>query len=297
MDATFMSLEAAAGENELASEVPPASPDAKPSVPGKVRGAARRTSATGSSAVPWSRTRLGAGLRAGGLQGGGGVDRDPLQQSPEGLLLLVVKTGQRLVLGRAQPLAEPVEEGPAAGSGRDPPGPPVGRVRAPLDQAGLGQAVEQVGHDRAVHAQMLGQRELAAGFFPGGRREHLVAARTAGHVGEGRRYGLHVGPGQRAEGPAEVVLENAGVRPRAARPETGRPGSRSAHEAQDTPDQLFDRRVARQMFCIADYITAVPEEAADRLAFRESLLWPRVPPPGPSWSSVAATRASRSPGR
>jgi len=37
-----------------------------------------------------------------------------------------------------------------------PAGTAVGRVRVPLDQAGLGQAVQQVGHDRAVDAQVLG---------------------------------------------------------------------------------------------------------------------------------------------
>ena len=120
------------------------------------------------------------------------MDRDPLQQGPDGLPLLVVKTGQHLVLGRAQPLAEPVEERQAGRGGRDPPGPPVGRVRATLDQAGLGQAVEQVGHDRAVHAQVLGQRELAAVLVVpigpdggAGQRagsEELVAAETAAEL-------------------------------------------------------------------------------------------------------------------
>jgi hypothetical protein len=37
--------------------------------------------------------------------------------------VLVVKTSQQVVLGHAQPLAEPVEERPAARGRHDPPGP------------------------------------------------------------------------------------------------------------------------------------------------------------------------------
>ena len=120
---------------------------------------------------------------------------EPLKQGPERLaVLVVVESGQYLVLGGAQPLAEFAEESPAAHGGHDPPGPAVGRIRPPLDQADLGQAVQQVSHHRPVDAQMLGQRKLAAVLVPGRRGEHLVAARAAGHIREGSGHGLHVGP-------------------------------------------------------------------------------------------------------
>jgi hypothetical protein len=64
------------------------------------------------------------------------VHREPSQQRAEGLPVPVtLQSGQHLVLGRAQLLAELVEESQAARGGHDPPGPPVGWVRPPVDQA------------------------------------------------------------------------------------------------------------------------------------------------------------------
>src|SRR4029077_19855995 len=70
--------------------------------------------------------------------------------------------------------------------------------------------------------------------------EHLVAARSARHLGEGGGGRLHVEARQDAKGPAEVAAEGAALD--------------GSHAVQRTSDQLSDRRVAKQMFCDADYL-------------------------------------------
>jgi hypothetical protein len=103
------------------------------------------------------------------------VQGEALEQGPERLAVrCLVQSGQHLVLGLAEPLAELVQQGPAVGGGHDPPGPAVGRVGPALDQAGLGQAVQQVGHHGAgaagrqapvvagnIRALITGEGELA----------------------------------------------------------------------------------------------------------------------------------------
>ena len=64
-------------------------------------------------------------------------------------------------------------------SPEDQAGAAVAGVLAALDQAGLGQVVEQVGHDRAVNAQPGRERGLAAWLVPRGGGQHLVAAMAA----------------------------------------------------------------------------------------------------------------------
>ena len=85
----------------------------------------------------------------------------------------------------------------------------VGRIRAPLDQAGLGQAVQQVGHHGPVHAQMLGQGELATDSALSGGGKDLVTPRAARKVGHRIARGLGVRPQDHAQAPSEVACQRA----------------------------------------------------------------------------------------
>ena len=90
---------------------------------------------------------------------------------------------------------------------RDAPRPPVGRVRRARDEPRLLQLVEEVGHHRAVDAQLPAERELAARLAGGGGREHLVAAGPTGQAADDVLGRAQVGPGDRAQRPAELGLD------------------------------------------------------------------------------------------
>ncbi len=162
------------------------------------------------------------------------VDGQAAQEPAEQLAILPgVQAAEQLFLGGAQLL---VELGPGAAAlrgGHDPPGPPVSRVGAALDEPGGLEVVEQVGHDRAVHAQALGQGLLAAVLVAGGRGEDLVTAGTAGEVGQGLVHGLDVAAEDGAERPAQVVAQRAGlgVRPGGS-PGSGQGSRRRRHEVR-----------------------------------------------------------------
>jgi hypothetical protein len=65
------------------------------------------------------------------------VRRQPPQERAEvQAVALGAQPAQDVVLGGAQPLVQVAEQGRAAGGGRDPAGPPVGRVGAALDESG-----------------------------------------------------------------------------------------------------------------------------------------------------------------
>jgi len=66
--------------------------------------------------------------------------------------------------------------------GHDVPAAAIQRIGAPLHQAGFLEIVDQIGHHRAIDAQSLRQRTLAAGLVLHRRDQHLVAARSAGDV-------------------------------------------------------------------------------------------------------------------
>ena len=117
-------------------------------------------------------------------------------------ILLAVQAAQHLLLGGTQPLARIGQGVAAARGGQDAAGPAVGRVGASLDEPGRLEVVEQVGHDRAVHPQAVGQGQLAAVLVPGGRGEHLEAARAAGQVGQGVLGGLEVAAEDHARAPS-----------------------------------------------------------------------------------------------
>ena len=64
-------------------------------------------------------------------------------------------------LGSREAVVEANEEFVALLGGEDPAGLLVGRVRASLNQVGGFEVVDEVGHDCAVHSEVLGEGELA----------------------------------------------------------------------------------------------------------------------------------------
>lgn len=77
----------------------------------------------------------GAGIR-GGVQGGRGVYREPLQQRAEGLPVPSLSNPASTWYSAARSCSPSwSRRARPRGGGYDPPGPPVGRVRPPLDQA------------------------------------------------------------------------------------------------------------------------------------------------------------------
>jgi hypothetical protein len=103
----------------------------------------------------------------------------------------------------------------AVWGGHDTASAPVGGIRAALDQAGCFEVVEEIGHDRAVDPEVLGQGQLAANSAMSGRGEDLVAPRPAGEIGHGGMRGRDVGPEEHAQAPSEIfgqgVLAAAGL--------------------------------------------------------------------------------------
>ncbi len=85
--------------------------------------------------------------------------------------------------------------------------PPISRIRAALNQVRCLEVVEEIGHDRAVDAEVLGQGELAPNGALGSRRQHLVAAWTARKVGNGIVRSSDVGPKQCTQAPAEIICQ------------------------------------------------------------------------------------------
>ena len=122
------------------------------------------------------------------------------------------KRGQQVGFCCPEAVIEAAEEFVALLGGHDPVGPPVGRIRAALDQAGGLEVIEEVGHHRTVDSEVLGEGELATDGALSGGGEHLVAPRTARKVGHRGMGGLDVGPKNHAQAPSEVV----GQRVRAA---------------------------------------------------------------------------------
>ena len=67
--------------------------------------------------------------------------------------------------------------------------------------------VEEIGHDRAVDTEVLGQGELADNGAVRGCGEDLVAPRTAGEIGHRGVCGLDVGPEEHAQAPSEILCQ------------------------------------------------------------------------------------------
>ena len=108
-------------------------------------------------------------------------------------------------LRRSEALIEAGEELDAVLGGDDSAGSPISRIWVALDQGRRFEVIEEVGHDGAVDAEVLGQGELAPDSALGGGGKDLVAPRTAGEVGDRGMGGRDVGPKDHAQAPSEVV--------------------------------------------------------------------------------------------
>ncbi len=123
---------------------------------------------------------------------------------------VLLEGGEQLGLGGSQAVVEGGQQVGAAGGGDDLSGPPVGGIRTPLDQAGGLEIVEEVGHDRAVDAEVMGEGQLAAHPAVGRSGEDLVAAGTAGQIGHRGVGGADIGPEDHTEPPTQILRQ--GVR-------------------------------------------------------------------------------------
>ena len=110
-------------------------------------------------------------------------------------------------LHRPEAVIEGREKLGAQLGGDDSPSPPVGRIGAPLYQAGRFEVIEKVGHDRPVDSQMLGQGELARNGALSGGGKDLVAPWAAGKVGHRGVCGRGIRTKDHAQTPAEVVRQ------------------------------------------------------------------------------------------
>ena len=133
---------------------------------------------------------------------------------------------------------------------------PVGRIGTPLDQALLLEVVEQVGHHRAVHAEVLGQGQLAAHRALSRRRQHLVAPGAAGEIGQRGVRGRHVRAEYRAQAPAEIFGQRARTGTGLRRLPVA---CRVAHAPIIGP--VIDSSV-RQMFCRQDDLYSISSSRA-----------------------------------
>jgi hypothetical protein len=88
---------------------------------------------------------------------------------------------------------------------------PVGRIGTAFDQFRGFQVIEEVGHDRSVDSEVLGQGELATDSALSGGRKDLVAPRAARKVGHRGVRGLGVRPQDHAQAPSEVACQRAGA--------------------------------------------------------------------------------------
>jgi hypothetical protein len=112
----------------------------------------------------------------------------------EGLACLEVERGEHVGLHRTEAVVEGREELGAESRGDDSPSSPVGRIGAALDEACRFEVIEEVGHDRSVDSEVLGQGELATNSALSGCRENLVAPWAAGEVGHRGACGRGIRP-------------------------------------------------------------------------------------------------------
>jgi hypothetical protein len=82
-------------------------------------------------------------------------------------------------LRRPEAVIEGREELGAELRGDDSASSPVGRIGAALDQFRRFQVIEEVGHDRSVDSEVLGQGELATDSALSGGGKDLVTPRAA----------------------------------------------------------------------------------------------------------------------
>ena len=112
-------------------------------------------------------------------------------------------------LRRPEPVIEGREELDAQLRGDDSASSPVGRIGAALDQPGRFEVIEEVGHDRSVDSEVLGQGELATDSALSGGGKDLVTPRAARKVGHRGARGRGVRPQDHAQAPSEVACQRA----------------------------------------------------------------------------------------
>jgi NAD(P)-dependent dehydrogenase (short-subunit alcohol dehydrogenase family) len=125
--------------------------------------------------------------------------------------------------------------------GDDPPLAPVARVGPAFHQSRLGQVVDQVGHHRAVDAEVRGESQLAGLFAVDDGSEHLVAAVPLRHRTDDPADLRPVGPQQHTERPAEIPV-GGGVDP-----------GGSLHAGNHSRDALLYSPSGGNMFCSAEH--------------------------------------------
>ena len=114
-------------------------------------------------------------------------------------------------LRRPEAVVEGREELGAELRGDDSPSSPVGRIGTAFDQFRGFQLIEEVGHDRSVDSEVLGQGELATDSALSGGGKDLVTPRAARKVGHRGVRGRGVRPQDHAQAPSEVPCQRAGA--------------------------------------------------------------------------------------
>jgi hypothetical protein len=114
-------------------------------------------------------------------------------------------------LRRPKAVIEGGEELGAELCGDDSVSSPVGRIGAALDQFRGFQVIEEVGHDRSVDSEVLGQGELATDSALSGGRKDLIPARATRKVGHRSLCGLGVRPQDHAQAPSEIAGQGTGA--------------------------------------------------------------------------------------
>jgi hypothetical protein len=99
--------------------------------------------------------------------------------SSKGLARFLTEWGEHMVLSRPEAVIQGHEQLGTPWRSDDSPSSPIRRVGAAFDQVCRFKVVEQIGHDRAIYAEVLGQGELASNHSLGGSGEHLVTAWSA----------------------------------------------------------------------------------------------------------------------
>jgi hypothetical protein len=94
-------------------------------------------------------------------------------------------------------------------SGDDSASSPVGGIGAAFDEPRRFQIIEEVGHDRSVDSEVLGQGKLAADSALGGGGKDLVSPRAPGKVGHRSVRCRGVRPQDHAQAPSEVACQRA----------------------------------------------------------------------------------------
>ena len=119
----------------------------------------------------------------------------------------VVEWGEQVCLGGLQAVIEGGQEPGALGGDDDSASSSIGGIGLTFDQPGPFEVIEEVGHDRPVDAQVVGQGQLATDLPMGGGGHHLVATRAAGKLGYCLIGGSHVSPEHHAERPAQILSQ------------------------------------------------------------------------------------------